>query len=150
MKFVPVTLKEANEFVEKFHRHNKRTQGHKFSIGLKKDGELIGVAIAGRPVSRHLDDGRTLEVLRVCVRDGFPNACSKLYARVKRIGQLFGYEKVKTYTLTSESQSSLKAIRAVPEARVRPHSWNSPSRPRKDQAVYHLPKIRWELSETKK
>ncbi len=30
------------------------------------DGELVGVIIAGRPVSRYLDDGFTLEVTRLC------------------------------------------------------------------------------------
>ena len=28
------------------------------------DNQLIGVAIAGRPVARLLDDGKTLEILR--------------------------------------------------------------------------------------
>ena len=49
MKIVPISLKDANEFVAKHHRHNKPTQGHKFSIGLEQDGQLVGVAIAGRP-----------------------------------------------------------------------------------------------------
>jgi len=147
LRFVPITLKEANEFVERYHRHNRKTQSHKFSIGLKNEDELIGVAIAGRPVARLLDDGKTLEITRVCVKEGCPNACSKLYARVKRIGQLFGYERIKTYTLTTESQSSLKAIKAVPEAQVKPHNgWDRPGRkPGRPQAVYRKAKTRWEL-----
>jgi hypothetical protein len=38
----------------------------KFAVGASVDGKLVGVAIAGRPVARRLDDGKTLEVLRVC------------------------------------------------------------------------------------
>ena len=30
---IPLSLKEANEFVTKHHRHNKKCAGHKFSIG---------------------------------------------------------------------------------------------------------------------
>jgi hypothetical protein len=32
----PITLNEANEFVEKYHRHHKPVVGHKFSIGVEK------------------------------------------------------------------------------------------------------------------
>ena len=34
---------------------------------------LVGVAVVGRPVARHLDDGLTLEITRVAT-DGTPNA----------------------------------------------------------------------------
>ena len=67
MRIVPITLKEANAFVAQHHRHHGLTVGHKFSIGLKDEAEdLIGVAIADRPVSRVLDDGQTLEINRLC------------------------------------------------------------------------------------
>lgn len=73
----PVSLKEANNFVLENHRHHGPVVGHKFSIGCKKDGRLVGVAIVGRPVSRFLDDGETLEVNRLCT-DGAKNVCSFL------------------------------------------------------------------------
>ena len=34
LEVVPITLKEANAFVEQNHRHHGPTVGHKFSIGL--------------------------------------------------------------------------------------------------------------------
>ena len=109
-KTIPLSLKDANEFVTTHHRHNKKTAGHKFSIGALKDGELIGVAICGRPVARALDNGSTLEVLRVCIKDPAPkNACSYLYARCQRIWTAMGGDKILTYTLDSEPGSSLKA-----------------------------------------
>ena len=64
LTLIPVTLRQANAFVAEHHRHHKPVVGHKFSIGCQKDGALVGVAIAGRPVSRYLDDGFTLEVTR--------------------------------------------------------------------------------------
>ena len=67
MKIIPTTLKQAQAFVQEHHRHNRPPVGHKFSIGLvNDDGALIGVATAGRPVARCLDDGFTLEVNRTC------------------------------------------------------------------------------------
>ena len=108
LTLTPVTLATANAFVNAHHRHHKATAGHKFSIGCAKDGELVGVAIVGRPVSRYLDDGWTLEVNRLCTT-GEKNACSILYAASARAAKAMGYRKIITYTLDSESGSSLRA-----------------------------------------
>lgn len=69
MEIFPATLKEANAFVGKLHRHHKSAQGHKFSIGVKHDDKIVGYAIVGRPVSRGSDNGYTAEVARL-VTDG--------------------------------------------------------------------------------
>ncbi len=66
LELVPISLKEANAFVEQHHRHHKPVTGHKFSVAAAVNGEIVGVAIVGRTVSRHLDDGCTLEVNRLC------------------------------------------------------------------------------------
>src|SRR5688572_21417242 len=100
METVPLHLKEANQFVAQHHRHNLPCVGCKFAVGAAQGGKLVGVAVAGRPVARRLDDGKTLEVLRVAT-DGTPNVCSFLYARCARIARLMGYERVITYTLES-------------------------------------------------
>lgn len=75
LTLIPVSLAQANEFVRQHHRHHKPVAGHKFSIGCSENGRLCAVAIVGRPVSRYLDDGFTLEVNRLC-SDGTKNACS--------------------------------------------------------------------------
>ena len=144
MEAVPLHLREANEFVANYHRHNLPTVGGKFAVGAAVDGKLVGVAIAGRPVARRLDDGKTLEVLRVCT-DGSRNANSFLYGRVKRIAHLMGYEKVITYTLEEESGASLRAVGATVVSQVQPKEWSVPSRPRESQAVYGKAKVKWEL-----
>lgn len=107
LRIVPVTLAEANRFVALHHRHHRPVVGHKFSIGAS-DGGLRGVAIVGRPVSRHRDDGLTLEVTRLCT-DGAKNACSMLYAAAWRAARAMGYERLGTYILASEDGTSLKA-----------------------------------------
>jgi hypothetical protein len=144
-KIIPTTLKRASEFVNKYHRHNKAQWGHKFSIGIEKDGKLVGVATAGRPVTRALDNGRNIEITRVCVRSGHRNANSMLYGRMKRICQLMGYEKIFTYTLKTESGASLRAIGARIVGEVYAHPWNNKSRKRKEHPVYKQEKFRWEL-----
>ena len=79
----PMSLADANRFVAEHHRHHKPVRGHKFSLGCMANGRLVGVAIVGRPVSRYLDDGLTLEVNRLCT-DGTKNACSFLYGAAAR------------------------------------------------------------------
>ena len=60
----PISLKTAQEYVREHHRHNKPPVGHKFSIGLFDGERMVGIATAGRPVARALDDGLPLEVTR--------------------------------------------------------------------------------------
>ena len=143
--FIPIELKDANRFIAQFHRHNKPVVRAKFQIGLMEDEELIGVGVVGRPIARLLSNGKTVEVLRTCIKEGYPNACSMMYARLKQISRLLGYEKVITYTLQKESQSSLKALGASIVAEVKPQEWDRKDRRRTPQKVYKEPKCRWEL-----
>jgi hypothetical protein len=147
--FIPISLKEANRFVTMFHRHNSAVVRAKFSIGLMEGEELIGVAIAGRPIARLLDKRTTIEILRTCVKPNHPNANSQLYARMKQICNKMGYTSIITYTLNSESQSSLRAVGASPVADVKPGNWKRPGRHRHFKAIYAIPKKRWELNNNK-
>lgn len=143
---VPVDLSEANELVSRWHRHHTPVVGHKFSIGVAKGPEIVGAAIVGRPVTRALDNGLTLEVVR-CVTDGTPNACSMLYGATFRAAFALGYKKVITYTLQSEPGSSLLAAGFRVLAEVRGRSWDTPSRPRIDKgSAQKQDKFRWEKS----
>ena len=109
MHIAPCTLKDANEFVFTYHRHHKPCTGQKFSISVRDEyGMIHGVAICGRPVSRYLDDGYTLEINRLCT-DGTRNACSMLYGACARAAKAMGYKRVITYILESENGASLKA-----------------------------------------
>ena len=108
MKIIPITFKEANAYVAQNHRHHKPVVGCKFCIGCEEGEQLVGVAICGRPVSRLLDNGKTLEINRLCT-DGTRNACSMLYGACVRIAREMGYDKVITYILASEDGASLRA-----------------------------------------
>ena len=119
MRIIPLTLRQANAFVDNHHRHSRATRGHKFSIGLQHEGELVGVAIAGRPVARALDDGLTIEVNRTCTL-GAKNANSMLYGAVWRAAKAMGYERAVTYTQADESGVSLRAAGWTPVAELKP------------------------------
>jgi hypothetical protein len=109
VEIVPVTFATATAFVAKHHRHNKPPRGWKFGVGVAgTDGELIGVALAGRPVARALDDGRTIEVNRTCTT-GEKNANSMLYGAVWRAAKALGYLRAYTYTQHDETGASLRA-----------------------------------------
>lgn len=129
MRVVPMTLAEANAFVETHHRHHGRVQGHKFSIGLAEGDRIAGVAIVGRPVARHLDDGMTLEVTRCCT-DGVRNGCSMLYGSAWRAVKALGYRRLITYVLADESGGSLRASGWRMIGVRGGGNWNCPSRPR--------------------
>jgi len=129
---VPMDLEGANEFVARHHRHHQPVVGHKFSIGAAFGDVLVGVAIIGRPVSRHRDDGVTLEVTRLCT-DGTKNACSFLYGAAARAAFALGYQRIGTYIRKDEPGVSLTASgwRLIGETPGK--SWSVPSRPRKDK-----------------
>lgn len=149
LKTIPIDLKEANEFVLSFHRHNKPVVGHKFSIGVLSDNGMVGVAIVGRPVSRHLDNGLTAEVLRCCVTENAPKGtCSFLYSRAWKAWSAMGGEKLITYTLDTEPGSSLKGAgwKIVNQAPpVAGKGWTN--RPNREwQSIHGQGRLRWEMA----
>jgi len=132
LSLVHVELKEANAFVERLHRHHNRIQGHRFSIGAAVDGELVGVAIVGRPVGG-ANQYKWIEVTRCCT-DGTKNACSFLYGAAARAGKALGYERIQTYILQDELGTSLKASGWEFERLSHPVGWHHDG-PRKARIV---------------
>lgn len=127
--------------MQHYHRHHKPTVGHKFSISCVDNERLVGVAICGRPVSRYYDDGRTLEINRLCT-DGTKNACSILYGACARIAKNMGYKKIITYILQSENGASLKASNFICEGEAGGEIWTG-KRSGRDNGVPKEKKTRW-------
>lgn len=140
MTIKPISFKDAKEYINEHHRHHKAPQGHKFSIGLYENDMLIGVACVGRPVSRHLDDGLTAEITRVCT-NGEKNACSMLYGACCRIAKYMGYKKIITYILESENGASLKASNFICEGKAGGTHWTGERN--KGQQIPNEMKTRW-------
>ena len=140
----PMSLSEANEYINTHHRHHKAVHRDKYRVGVKDETGIHGVIQVGRPVSRVLDDGETLEVVRCCT-DGTKGACSFLYSRAARVAKELGYKKIITYILVSEDGTSLKASGWKCENKnCGGGEWNRPSRPREKGTYPTIPKQRWE------
>jgi len=145
LRIVPITFAEAKAHIATHHRHHKPPLSHKFSVAVAdEEGTVRGVATVGRPVSRHLDDGWTLEVNRVAT-DGARNACSMLYGAAWRVAKALGYRKLITYTLPEEGGASLRGAgwRCIGEAGG--GAWDRKSRPRVDLAPQQV-KMKWEAT----
>lgn len=147
MTIVPLTLGEARSYVDAIHRHHRAPIGGLFAIGLSDDKTppaIVGCVIVGRPVARALDTDFTCEVTRLAT-DGSRNACSMLYRAAWRAARAMGYRRLVTYTLASESGSSLVGAGFKLIATVKGRSWDTPSRPRVDKHPT-VDKFRWEVS----
>jgi hypothetical protein len=146
LSIVPVGLHEAQEFVRNFHRHNKPPTGYVFAIGASDGEQLVGVAICGRPIARHLDDGSTLELTRCCVMATAPKgACSFLYSRAWKAASALGWSTLVTYTLQTESGASLRGAgwQIVGTTPGKAKGWQN--RPGREwQEVIGQSKFRWE------
>jgi len=126
----PRTQKECFAFVKEHHRHHNVPQGALWHHGLEDDtGNLVGVAIVGRPVAKALDDGYTCEVTRLCTT-GYDNACSALYAAAWRVAKDKGFRRILTYILEDEPGTSCVAAGWKYLGTTPGKSWNVPSRPR--------------------
>lgn len=154
MKVRPITFRAACSFIADHHRHNKPPAGHRFSIALFDVcdlfdvDEVIGVVVVGRPVARHLDDGVTAEVTRLCVVDrAQKGACSMLYRAAWRAWKEMGGQKMVTYTLQSESGASLRGAGWIQDAKLSGATgaaWTNRVG-REDQAVVRQAKYRWSV-----
>lgn len=147
LHLVPVSFRESCSFVEDWHRHHKPPRGHKFSIGVAtEDGVLVGVAMVGRPVARHYQDGQTLEVNRTAT-DGTKQVNSMLYGASWRAAKALGYTRLITYTMAGETGVSLRAAGWKVLNRIEPSKgWSRPSRPRDDHGVDGIARTLWEAS----
>ena len=128
------------------HRHHGPPWAHKFSLGVACNGELVGVAIVGRPVARNWDNGLTLEVIRTAT-DGTTNANSMLYGAAWRVTKGLGYTRLVTYTQEGVTGASLRAAGwHVIGERPANHrkGWDRPSRSREVKGTEYVARIAWE------
>ena len=150
---VPLTLPTANTAVARWHRHHAPIPGGFawWAVGVIANGQLVGVAIAGRPTNRNNDDGQTVEVLRVAT-DGTPNAPSALLGACARAAKAIGARRVITYTLDFEGGASLRGAGWTREADGITSWWTHPGRDGNGRAAAinrpHMneQKVRWSVT----
>ncbi len=142
LELVPMTISDANAFVEQHHRTHKPAHSYLFAVGVAIGSDVVGVAIVGRPVARLLEDGWTAEVVR-CTTTGQANACSMLYGASWRAARALGYRRLITYTLAEEPGTSLRASGWRVVGKTKGGTWNRQARPRVDRHPTQA-KLRWE------
>jgi len=104
-------------------------QGCKYCISVVDKNEIVGVAMVGRPIARHFDDGFTVEINRTCTF-GRENVNSMLYGAARRAAWALGYTRIITYTQADESGASLRAAGFVLVRELREReSWYASSSP---------------------
>lgn len=155
LKALPVTIKKANLFIKKHHRHHRPTTKNcgKWAISVVDTitNEIVGVAISGNPVSATYMDGVTVEITRLCVSDYAPKGTSSfLLSRCSKIWRLMGGKRIITYTLAYESGASLKGAGWEKVGDVLAHNnWKNKSKmdgkKRDNLEIYRVNKFRWEL-----
>ncbi len=146
-----LTRDQANAWIEAHHRHHGRVYGHRFIVGATLFGELVGVAVAGRPRAQKIEQYTNLEVNRLC-SDGTANVCSFLYSRVARVARELGFKTCFTAILESESGTSLSASDWIYAYTTRGGSQDRPGRRRVDKSPTCPKQIwcpRWCLIETR-
>lgn len=155
MNIVPITFRQACNYVAGLHRHNRAPRGHKFSIGLIKDSTMVGVAMASRPVSRNYDNGLTVEIIRVCT-DGTRNANSMLYGAIWKSCKAMGYQRCITYTQHDESGDSLRGAGWVRERDIPARgSWSEGTKNETLKAMRHpvgnggVDRVLWSIESSK-
>lgn len=147
-ELTPVTGRAAIKWVAETHRHLPKLQGALFAVGVKRDGELVGVATAGNPARVWQGTGR-LVITRCATKPDQPGindhaapVCTMLYSAICRAAKALGYREAWTYTLPGETGVSLLAASFKPMGETKGGEWSRDDRAR-DKAVCALPKRRW-------
>lgn len=155
LELVPVTLTDAKRFVGAHHEHNEAPLSWKFGTGVAADGELVGIAMVGRPSGRGLDQYKSVEITRVCLSEKgtYRNAASMLYGAACRMAAAGGYRTAYTYTLEEEDAASVRAAGFLLDAELgERETWSTASRPRYEENLFGErqrpkgPKRRWKRS----
>lgn len=134
LEIVHGTISSAKAYVKQHHRHHKPPAGGLFALAVAEEGRICGIAIVGRPVSRHIASAGVIAEVTRCCTDGTANACSALYAASWRAARSLGYQALITYTLQEESGGSLIAAGWRLIGETKGGAWSRVSRPREDLA----------------
>jgi hypothetical protein len=142
LRLVPLTLGEARRFADANHSHLDRPQGGIVSVGVEADGNLVCVAILGRPTARLLG-GAAAEVTRVASDGSTPHAGSKALAAITRAAFCLGWRRLVSYTLLGEAGTIYRACGWHPVALGRGGEHDRQGRARQP-AQQPGRKVRWE------
>lgn len=144
--------------VAEHHRHHDQPRGWHFGVLARRGEVIVGVAVCGRPVSRHLQARGVVEVTRCCtwgdarlrrdVASAIYRAAVAEYRKRKTVrmaGADVVVTEVVTYTLGTESGASCRGAGFVEQGSAGGGSWDRPGRRRTDHAPTER-KTRWSIA----
>lgn len=149
LELKPISLRTANDFIDHHDPFYGRVAGCKFSVGGYIASELVGVVIVERPKARHVDDGWTLELTRLCAR-GNAVVAAKLIEAATAAAFAMGTRYILSYRLATEGGEAFHAagwhrmeMDGVP-IEFGGGEWSRPSRQRTPMLSPIDRKHRWE------
>lgn len=105
---IPITLEQANSFIQEHREHFHPYRGRRFAIGCAQDGKLTGAVIVGPPFDSELADGQTLAVNYVYTTGG-RTAYGMLYGAAARAAKAMGYWRITACLSERVPGSALRA-----------------------------------------
>jgi len=148
LRLRPWTVKKSDalSFVKGTHRRLPDIQGAMWCVTVRaghgRDG-IVACALVGHPSQEQTtDEYELLRVTRVAAKEGYPNACSMLYAACWRAARAMGATSMDTFTHLDEPGTSLRAAGWIPGGVTAGGEYSRKSRPRKPQKDAG-PKQRW-------
>lgn len=147
----PVSLREANRLVERWHRHHKPVGIARWAIGAFMAGEPVGAVIVGNPKALSLQDGVTWEVVRL-VTNGVPHAASRLLGAAWRAARAMGVRTIVSYTRSDEPGTCYRAAGWRPVAAVEGRGWTTGNKADRWLPGLYVPtteivdRVRWEIA----
>lgn len=104
----PISLRIANDYIERHHAQLGRVQDCEFCIGCYAGDSIVGVVVVERPRERYLDDGWTFELTRVCT-DRRPPVASILIAAATRAAFAMGARYVLSHVPATDGAAAFRA-----------------------------------------
>jgi hypothetical protein len=138
----PILVAPAKEHVLANHRRLKRLAGAMWAIGCFDGEALVGASVVGRPSARSAQQLGRLELIRMAVIEGHPNACSMLYGACARAARAMGAVDLWTYLHGDEPGTSVKAAGWIFVGMTAGGEWDRILRPRVN-ALDSKPKQKW-------
>lgn len=151
MKLRPLTLKEANALIDRWHSHHDPVVTSIIRIGAEVDGALVGCVLVERPKAAGLCNGVTYEVTRLCCDGAHRNSGSLLLGAAWRAMAAMGCRRLVSYTRVDEDGTCYRAAGWVATALVEGRAWNTGNKATRwlpglyEPSTEIIDRVRWEI-----
>lgn len=149
----PMIRDEANDAIDRWHRHHKPVRSCRFALGAFEGEKLRGALIVGNPNAPELAKVRTvMEILRSATPGDQPDlhAASMMLGAARRAARAMGCRRLISYTRADESGTSYLGAGFHRAALVDGREWNTGNKALRYLPGLYVPtteivdRVRWE------